>query len=459
LQEFVLRKFASYAVLCLFLIGIAGLAAKSARACAFTSRFQAPTTAPSDAPAVDNPNGQAAVHATAYTLPPDKYAQARGLARIGYVAGILIPLYSILVLYLMLRWGWSAKFRDWAEARTSQPFYQAGIYCTGFFSVYTLSRLPIRAWFHWLYVKNDLVVQGWASWLADSGKQLMITIFVGTILVTALFSTVRRSPRRWWIQFWLGMLPFIVLIIFLTPLVIDPLFNKFEPLSAHDPQLVNDLERVVNRGGLEIPPQRMFLMKASAKVNLVNAYVTGLGASKRVVVWDTTIAKMTRPEILFVFGHEMGHYVLNHVYKGMAVTALGLLAGVILIAWITRWWIERPSTAGKIRGSGDLATLPIYAIPFLFLSFVATPISNVYSRYVEHQADQYGLEVTHGLTPDSGQVAADSFQILGEIDLEDPSPTRLEILWYWDHPWIGDRIQYALHYDPWAKGEWGEFVK
>ncbi len=87
-------------------------------------------------------------------------------------------------------------------------------------------------------------------------------------------------------------------------------------------------------------------MKASAKVNLVNAYVTGLGASKRVVVWDTTIAKMTRPEILFVFGHEMGHYVLNHVYKGMIVTALGLLAGVILIAWISRQWIERNSAHG-----------------------------------------------------------------------------------------------------------------
>jgi STE24 endopeptidase len=287
----------------------------------------------------------------------------------------------------------------------------------------------------------------------------MITIFVGTILVTALFSTVRRSPRRWWIQFWLGMLPFLVLIIFLTPLVIDPLFNTFEPLSAHDPQLVSDLERVVNRGGLEIPPQRMFLMKASAKVNLVNAYVTGLGASKRVVVWDTTIAKMTRPEISFVFGHEMGHYVLNHVYKGMVVTAIGFLVGLITIAWVSRWWIERYSASGKIRGSGDLATLPIYAISFLFLSFIATPISNVYSRYVEHQADQYGLEVTHALTPDSGQVAADSFQILGAIDLEDPAPTRLEILWYWDHPWIGDRIQYALHYDPWAEGGSGEFVK
>ncbi len=451
-----MRKSAPFAFLCLVVVSSVSLAGKSAHASTLASFFQAPnaTTTPSVALSALPP-----VHVTAYTLPPDKYAQARGLARIGYVAGILIPLYTILVLYLMLRWSWSAKFRDWAEARTSNPFYQSAIYCTAFFTVYTLSRLPIRAWFHWLYVKNDLVVQGWGSWLGDSAKQFMITIFVGTILVTALFSTVRRSPRRWWIQFWLGMLPFLVLIIFLTPLVIDPLFNTFEPLSAHDPQLVSDLERVVNRGGLEIPPQRMFLMKASAKVNLVNAYVTGLGASKRVVVWDTTIAKMTRPEISFVFGHEMGHYVLNHVYKGMVVTAVGFLVGLIIIAWVSRWWIERYSASGKIRGSGDLATLPIYAISFLLLSFIATPISNVYSRYVEHQADQYGLEVTHALTPDSGQVAADSFQILGEIDLEDPAPTRLEILWYWDHPWIGDRIQYALHYDPWAEGGSGEFVK
>src|SRR6202142_4104298 len=255
------------------------------------------------------------------------------------------------------------------------------------------------------------------------------------------------------------MLPFLVLIIFLTPLVIDPIFNKFEPLSAHDPQLVGDLERVVNRAGLEIPPERMFLMKASAKVNLVNAYVTGLGASKRVVVWDTTISKMTRPEIAFVFGHEMGHYVLNHIYKGLIVSALGFLVGLIIIAWVSRWWIERHSAVGKIRELDDLAALPIYAIPFLFLSFISTPVSNVYSRYVEHQADQYGLEVTHGLTPDSGQVAAQSFQILGEVDLTDPDPNPVAVFLYFSHPWIGDRIQFALHYDPWVNGGSGEFVK
>jgi STE24 endopeptidase len=448
LQEFVLRKLALFAVLCVVGTSGASLVEKSTHAGTLTSSVQAPGT-----------TSQSAAHVMAYTLPPDKYAQARDLARIGYVAGILNPLYSILVLYLTLRWGWSAKFRDWAESAAAKPFYQAAIYSAAFFTVFAFFGLPIRAWFHWLYVKNDLVVQGWGSWFGDRGKQLLLAIFIGTILFTALFATIRRSPRRWWIQFWLGSLPFFVLILFLTPLLIDPLFNKFEPLASRDPQLVSELERAVQRAGLEIPPERMFLMNASAKVKLLNAYVTGLGASKRVVVWDTTIAKMTTPQILFVFGHEMGHYVLNHVFKGLILSAFGFLVGLIITARVSRWWIERHSAVGKIRGPDDWAALPAYAIPILFLSFISTPVSNACSRYFEHQADQYGLEVTHGLTPDSGQVAAQAFQILGEIDLEDPAPTRLEILWYWDHPWIGDRIQFALHYNPWAEGESGEYVK
>jgi STE24 endopeptidase len=460
-REFVLRKLARSAVFCLLVAAGIGVAAASPQADARSALMQAPNTAPQEnhiAPSAA-PESSPMLHVTAYTLPPDKYAKARHLARIGYVAGILVPLYSLLIFYLLLRWGWSVKFRDWAEAVSSWRIVQAAIYTAAFNSVVALLNLPIGMWFHWLYRENDLVIQGWGSWFGDRGKMLLIGTVIATILVFAGASIIRRSPRRCWLYFWLGSIPFLIFIIFLTPLVIDPLFNKFEPLAEHDPQLVNDLERVVHRAGLDIPPQRMFLMKASEKVKFVNAYVTGLGASKRVVVWDTTIAKMTRPQILYVFGHEMGHYVLNHIYKGLIVAAFGLLVCFFLTARISRRWLERHSAAWKIRGPADWAALPVYAIPILLLTFVSTPISNAYSRYDEHQADQYGLEVTHGLTSDSGQIAAQSFQILGEIDLEDPAPNRLEILWYWDHPWIGDRIQFALHYDPWSKGESGEFVK
>ena len=461
LKEPVLRNLVLSAVFCLLVAAGIGVGAGSPQADARSALMQASSTAPlnNSVAASAQANSHSPMHVLAYTLPPDKYAKARHLARIGYVAGILVPLYTLLILYLLLRCGWSAKFRDWAEAVSSWRIVQAAVYSAAFNSVVALFTLPIGVWFHWLYRENDLVIQGWSSWFGDRGKMLLLGTVIATVLVFAGAAIIRRSPRRWWLYFWLGSIPFLIIIIFLTPLVIDPLFNKFEPLADHDPQLVSDLERVVHRAGLEIPPERMFLMKASEKVKFVNAYVTGLGASKRVVVWDTTIAKMTRPQILYVFGHEMGHYVLNHIYKGLIVAAFGLLVCFFLTAAISRHWLERHSAAWRIRGPADWAALPAYAIPILLLMFASTPISNAFSRYYEHQADQYGLEVTHGLTPDSGQIAAQSFQILGEIDLEDPAPNRLEILWYWDHPWIGDRIQFALHYDPWSKGETGEFVK
>ena len=128
---------------------------------------------------------------------------------------------------------------------------------------------------------------------------------------------MRRSRRRWWFYAWLGSLPILIFLIFVEPLVLEPLFFRFSPLAAADPQLADALERVVQHAGQNIPEDRMYLMNASSKLNALNAYVTGIGASERVVVWDTTIAQMTTPEILFVFGHEMGHYVLHHIRNGL----------------------------------------------------------------------------------------------------------------------------------------------
>ncbi|MGA8982966.1 MAG: M48 family metalloprotease, partial [Candidatus Acidiferrales bacterium] len=112
-----------------------------------------------------------------------------------------------------------------------------------------------------------------------------------------------------------------------------------------------------------------------------------------------------------------------------------------------------------IRGVDDLASLPALLLLLSVFSFVASPISSAMSRHFEHQADQYGLEVTHGLTPNSAQVAAQSFQILGEVDLSDPEPNPVDVLMFYSHPTIPDRIRFALSYDPWGKGKQGEFVK
>jgi STE24 endopeptidase len=302
-------------------------------------------------------------------------------------------------------------------------------------------------------------VQSWGSWAWDWVKGELIAIIIGTVLIWLLYIVIRRSARRWWFYFWLISLPIGVFLIFLQPLIIDPLFHKFEPLQQKDPTLTVSLEKMVQRAGEGIPAERMFWMGAGEKTTALNAYVAGIGASKRIVVWDTTIAKMTTPEIVFVAGHEMGHYVLRHIPKMLTIFALILLLlfylGYRSVGWVLARW------GGKwgIRGLDDWASLPVLMLLLSIFSFVANPVASAISRHYEHQADQYGLEVTHGLTPDSGPVAAQGFQKLGEVDLADPDPNPMDVFLFYSHPTISERVRFSLTYDPWSKGEPPQFVK
>jgi STE24 endopeptidase len=254
-------------------------------------------------------------------------------------------------------------------------------------------------------------------------------------------------------------LPIAVILVFIQPLIVDPMFHKFEPLQLKDPALTASLETMVQRAGVNIPPERMFWMGAGEKTTELNAYVTGIGASKRIVVWDTTISKMNTPQIVLVAGHETGHYVLNHIWKGLLFAAVFLFVLFYLGFRTIGWLLRRFGAAWGIRGVDDWASLPALLLLLSVYSFIANPVQSAVSRYFEHQADQYGLEVTHGLIPDSSQVAAQAFQVLGEVDLSDPTPSPITVFMFYSHPPIPDRIRFSLTYDPWDKGEQPEFVK
>jgi Zn-dependent protease with chaperone function len=202
----------------------------------------------------------------------------------------------------------------------------------------------------------------------------------------------------------------------------------------------------------------MYEMKASEKLNSLNAYVTGIGASQRVVVWDTTLQKMTAGQTLFVFGHEMGHYVLHHILLGIVATCLMLLvalyAGYHAMTWMTARWGVR----WGITGVDDWASLPLLMLTVAVLSFAAEPLTNSFSRILEHNADIYGLEVIHGIVPDAPQAAAQAFQILGEVSLSDPNPSPFIEFWMYDHPAVADRVRFAAEYDPWGTGTAPKYV-
>ena len=202
----------------------------------------------------------------------------------------------------------------------------------------------------------------------------------------------------------------------------------------------------------------MFEMNASEKLKSLNAYVTGIGASKRVVVWDNTMQRLTNEQTLFVFGHEMGHYVLHHIPQ--------LIAWIVALSFVflyignrgTRWALQRRGPRWQIRGLEDWASFPVLLLCLSILIFIVTPIGNTLSRYYEHQADIYGLEVIHGIVPRPTDAAVAAFQTLGEVNLSDPKPSRLIELWLYNHPPLNKRIEFAQTYDPWSKGH-PQFVK
>jgi Zn-dependent protease with chaperone function len=205
-------------------------------------------------------------------------------------------------------------------------------------------------------------------------------------------------------------------------------------------------------------------MNASAKTRLVNAYVSGLGSSKRVVVWDTTLEKLNSDETLLVLGHEAGHYVLHHIPKEFALDETLFLVLFYVGFVVLNGIVEREVGARHgvpvpgVEGVGDLAALLIVLLVLTVLVFVASPAINGISHHYEHQADQFRLEVAYGIVADPNTADVQSFQISGEEDLEDPDPNPFVRFWLYTHPPLEDRIRFAASYRPWAEGKPLEFV-
>jgi len=386
-----------------------------------------------------------------YSLSPGDLAKAQHLSTVHETLHFGNEAWGIISLLLLLGFGAIAWMRDTAAKVSSSRWVQGFVFLLLYLIAGTILSLPLDLYAQHLSLKYGLSVQSWPSWFGDQAKFFALTWIIGGLLLMLLFWIIRKLPRSWWFAFWCVSIPIVLFGIFVAP-YIEPIFFKYQPLEKTNPALVAQLEQVVEKGHMNIPPERMFRMQASEKLTTLNADVEGFGASKRVVVWDTTIAKMTPDEIVFVFGHESGHYVLGHIGRGVVVLLGTLLVALYLGYLFIGWAIATFGVRWGISSQKDWAALAVLLLAFSIFGMLLEPMENVYSRMDEHAADVYGQEAIHGLVPDPQSSAVGAFNVLGKASFADPNPNPLYEFWTYSHPSIGRRAAFGKAYNPWIPG-------
>ena len=391
----------------------------------------------------------------AYTLPPDKLARAIALSRIRNILNLAGSIWGIVFLWLLLALRAWRGIEEWARRISKRRWVQGMVFFVAYIVITTLAGAAVDSISNHYERAYGISVQGWGSWLDDEAKALGLTLLFA-VPVLLLFNWMVRRWRRYWLGIWLVTLPILVFSLLILPLLV-PLFYQQEPLQKNHAALVAKIETVVVRTGIDIPPSRMYLIKASEKSTGINAFVAGIGPTKRYVMWDTTTVQMPDDQVLFVFGHESGHYVLHHIPKELAGDAAGLFFVYWACAGSAAWLVRR---YGARWGAVDLASRTGFVALLFAISiagFLTQPAGSAFSRYFEHQADVYGQEAIHGIVADPPKTAVAAFNKLGESWLEDPDPNPLIEFWIYDHPSTQHRAEFAAHYDPWANGGHGEF--
>lgn len=401
---------------------------------------QAPPAAPTAAAAAPS-----AAPETDPVAVPEPTPEAMRYYRSGNIVWVVDVLLGLLVPALFLFTGLSSRIRDLARRVGRKWFFTIAAYFVLFALASWVLTLP---WSYYTeFVRQHaygLSNQTLGKWASDTLKGLLVGLLVGVLFVWVPFLLLKKSPRRWWLYTALATIPFIVLMLLVAPVWIDPLFNEFGPMK--DKALEGDILALADRAGIE--GGRVFEVNKSVDTKAVNAYVAGFGETKRIVLWDTILAKLDRREVLFVMGHEMGHYVLGHIPKTIGVAALVILLTLYLAHRTAGWFISRFRSRFGFDSLSDVAALPLLLLLSNGFSLVVTPALLAHSRHQERQSDRFGLEMTR-----DNHAAATSFVKLQAENLGNPRPGILYRLWRSSHPPLGERIDFCNSYRPWETGE------
>ncbi|MCC3373962.1 M48 family metallopeptidase [Cohnella sp. REN36] len=390
-------------------------------------------TSPNDVPAAYQ--GTAADPATFFTPAQLKDSETLNAVRnwIFFVGGPWEWLiYGILLLGGAARRWNEALARLRLPAAVRFPVFVLLVQAASF-----LLYLPLRVLGYAVSRSYGISTQPVAGWLRDKLVDFGVGYLTALAAAAVAFWILSRRGR-WWLKLWLLSVPFTLFMMYVQPVVIDPLYNKFAPLS--DPKLEQRILDLAARA--DIPAHRVYEVEMSSKTNAMNAYVNGIGASLRIVLWDTTLNKLEEPEILQIMAHEMGHYVMHHLEWSAAGAIGSSFVALAAGGWLYERIVRRKGAAWGIRRRADWSALPLLLLLISVLNFASLPISNAVSRQAEGAADDYALRLIG-----SAEGAVTMHQKLAVSSLGDVNPPLL-VRWFRDtHPSDLERIANAERYD------------
>jgi STE24 endopeptidase len=404
-----------------------------------TNKMPSVVVVPPEAQPSPNFNAEAATNGYLAQIPPAAKARSDAYFEGGYWLILWDLLYGALVALILLNFRWSAKMRDVAEGMTKFKPLQTAIYFVQYTLLTTVLLLPLTIYEGYFREhKYGLATQTFGPWAWDQTKGLLVNLLFGAIITTILFGIVRKLPRTWWVWGSLVTIAFLIFVILVVPVYVLPLFNKISRID--DPKITTPILSLARANG--IPAHDVYTMDASKQTTRMSANVSGFANTMRITLNDNLLRRGSPEEIQAVMGHEMGHYVLNHVYKGIMEFGILIVVWFAALQWALGWALGKWGAKWQIRGIGDTAVLPLVLLVSSIFFFLLTPIENTLVRTQEAEADIFGVNASQ--QPDGFAQAAVH---LGEYRKMSPGPVEEYI--FYDHPSGRNRILMAMRW----KGE------
>jgi STE24 endopeptidase len=377
---------------------------------------------------------EAATNAYMAELTPAQRANSDAYFEGGYWLILWDLLVTLGVAWLLLGTRLSARMRNLAERITRLRWLQTAIYAVQYIVLVTLLTLPWSLYEGYFREHQyGLSNMSLGAWLGEQGTGLVVELILATLALVIIYAVVRKATRTWWLWGAGVAIVFAIFVATIAPVYIAPLFNTYKSLP--DSPLKAQILSMARANG--IPASDVYWFDASRQSKRISANVSGMFGTTRISLNDNLLHRSTPEEIKAVLGHEMGHYVLNHVYKGIVFSGIIILLGFAFVRWSFGWAERRWGARWDVRDVGDVAGLPLIMALFAIFMFVMTPVNNTITRSMEAEADAFGLNAAR--QPDGFAQAAVQLSEYRKMH-----PGAVEELLFYDHPSGWQRIHRAM---------------